>query len=221
MKTRIIWTKIWEDDWFQSLSDNAQKLFLYLLTNSRINMCGCYQISERVLLFDTRIKNLDKVKSELIPKVRFYEDWVYVVNAESYSGYRGSKNERALEKEKNSIPLNIKNALFYEKEYRVSDNNDSVSSKSDTTINHKSEIINNKYNNIEDLKEEDFENISEKYQVPVSFVKSKLDDLINWHEKNPQKNHYKNYLSALRDWVKRDSLKIKLDYGKQNSEVSI
>jgi len=57
--------------------------------------------------------------------------------------------------------------------------------------------------------------------VPVSFVKSKLDDLINWHEKNPQKNHYKNYLSALRAWVKRDSLKIKLDYGKQNSEVSI
>src|SRR5690606_12924852 len=86
MRTRIIWTKIWEDDWFQSLSDNAQKLFLYLLTNSRINMCGFYQISERVLLFDTRIKNLDKVKSELIPKVRFFEDWVYIVNAESYSG---------------------------------------------------------------------------------------------------------------------------------------
>jgi len=221
MRTRIIWTKIWEDDWFQSLSDNAQKLFLYLLTNSRINMCGFYQISERVLLFDTRIKNLEKAKSELIPKVRFFEDWVYIVNAESYSGYRGSKNERVLEKEKSSIPLNIKNALFYEKEYRVSDNNDSVSSKSDTTINHKSEIINNKYNNIEDLKEEDFQNIAEKYQVPISFVMSKLDDLINWHEKNPQKNHYKNYLSALRDWVKRDMLKIKQEYGKQNSEVSI
>ena len=148
MRTRIIWTKIWEDDWFQSLSDNAQKLFLYLLTNSRINMSGFYQISERVLLFDTRIKNLDKVKSELIPKVRFFEDWVYIVNAESYSGYRGSKNERVLEKEKNSIPLNIKNALFYEKEYRVSDNNDSVSSKSDTTINHKSEIFISKYSSV-------------------------------------------------------------------------
>lgn len=221
MKTRIIWTKIWEDDWFQSLSDNAQKLFLYLLTNSRINMCGCYQISERVLVFDTRIKNLKKIKDELSPKVRFYEDWVYVVNAECYSGFRGSKIEKALEKEKDSIPLNIKNALYYEKEYRVSDKSDMVSSKHDTTINNKSIIINNKYNNINNILEEDIEKISEKYQVPVSFVKSKLDDMINWHEKNPQKNHYKNYLSALRDWVKRDSLKIKLDYGKQNSEVSI
>ena len=80
---------------------------------------------------------------------------------------------------------------------------------------------NSKYNKIEDLKEEDFEDIAEKYQVPVSFVKSKLDDLINWHEKNPQKNYYRNYLSGLRDWVKRDSIKIKQDYGKQTSRVAI
>lgn len=221
MRTRIIWTKIWEDDWFQSLSDNAQKLFLYLLTNSRINMCGFYQISERVLLFDTRIKNLEKAKSELSPKVRFFEDWVYIVNAESYSGYRGSKNERVLEKEKSSIPLNIKNALFYEKEYRVSDNNDSVSSKSDTTINHKSEIINNKYNNIEDLKEEDLEKISEKYNVPISFVRSKLEDIELWEGEKPGRMKGRNWKLTLMNWVKRDALKIKLDYGKQNSEVSI
>lgn len=221
MKTRIIWTKIWEDDWFQSLSDNAQKLFLYLLTNSRINMCGCYQISERVLVFDTRIKNLKKIKDELSPKVRFYEDWVYVVNAECYSGFRGSKIEKALEKEKDSIPLNIKNALYYEKEYRVSDKSDMVSSKHDTTINNKSEIINNKYNNIEDLEEEDLEKISEKYNVPISFVRSKLEDIELWEGEKPGRMKGRNWKLTLMNWVKRDALKIKLDYGKQNSEVSI
>lgn len=83
------------------------------------------------------------------------------------------------------------------------------------------ELKNNKYSELTLLTEENFEDISNKYQVPVSFVRSKYDDLINWHEKNPQKNYYKNYLSALRDWVKRDMLKIKTEYGKQNSEVSI
>jgi len=78
-----------------------------------------------------------------------------------------------------------------------------------------------KYGDLSLLTDDNFEDISIKYQVPISFVKSKYDDLVNWHEKNPQKNYYKNYLSALRDWVKRDALKIKLDYGKQNSEVSI
>lgn len=58
------------------------------------------------------------------------------------------------------------------------------------------------------LGESDFEDISQKYNVPTAFVASKYDDLINWHEKNPQKNKYKNWKAALRDWVKRDALKI-------------
>lgn len=83
------------------------------------------------------------------------------------------------------------------------------------------DIKKSKYGDLTLLTDDNFQEISNKYQVPISFVRSKYDDLVNWHEKNPQKNYYKNYLSGLRDWVKRDSLKIKLDYGKQNSEVSI
>lgn len=76
--------------------------------------------------------------------------------------------------------------------------------------------LTNKYPTLESVKESDFEYISSKYQIPLAFVKSKYDDLVNWHEKNPQKNHYKNYYAGLRDWVKRDALKIKGDYAKQN-----
>ena len=85
----------------------------------------------------------------------------------------------------------------------------------------KRSVVKSHYSDINSLKDLELEEIANKYQVPLSFVRSKHDDMINWHEKNPTKNYYKNYLSALRDWVKRDALKIKLDYGKQNSEVSI
>ncbi len=227
MKTRIVWTKIWEDDWFQNLSDPAQKLFLYLITNSRINMCGCYQISGRVLLFDTRIKNLDNAKSELKPKVRFFNDWVYVVNAEGYSGYRGSKNAKVLDKEKSQIPQEVKNALFYEKEYRVSENDDRVSVKSDTTINQKSEIRNNKsnkdiiFNNINTITPKIISEIAIKYQVPESFVKSKLEDVYLWEGEKPGRMKGRNWKLTLMNWVKRDSLKIKTEYAKNTGDIAI
>lgn len=93
--------------------------------------------------------------------------------------------------------------------------------KNENNNKEKRSVEKSPYSEINSLKEQHFEEIATRYQVPIPFVRSKLDDMINWHEKNPQKNYYKNYLSALRDWVKRDSLKIKQEYGKQNSEVSI
>jgi len=217
MKTRIVWTKIWKDDWFQSLSEQGQKLFLYLITNENINISGFYQVSDFQIKNEARIKNLEKAKEELFPKAKFLRDWVYIKNANFYGGYSGDKNKTAGDNEIASIPSDVKKTL-------LTDNTDRVSigygKGMHTPINHKSVII-NKYSKIEDVKEEDFLDISKKYQVPLSFVKSKLDDLINWHEKNPQKNYYKNYLSALRDWVKRDALNIKNDYAKRSSDVAI
>ena len=101
------------------------------------------------------------------------------------------------------------------------DNKQITTTKEYKNIKEYKEIKKCKYGDLTLLTDENFNDIANKYLVPISFVKSKFDDMINWHEKNPQKNYYKNYLSALRDWVKRDSLKIKQEYGKQNSEVSI
>jgi hypothetical protein len=208
MKTRIVWTKIWEDDWFQSLSDPAQKLFLYLITNSRINMCGCYQVSERILLFDTRIKNLEKVKEELLPKVRFYKDWIYILNAETYSGFRGSKNEKVLIKEKSTIPSDVKNTLFNDKVYRVSENNDTVSSKVDTTINNKSEIINKKYNNIESLNDTVISEVANEYSVSFVDVKNKVESIRLYCKSNGK--NYKDYKATLQTWIRNDIEKGKI-----------
>lgn len=201
MRTRIIWTKIWKDDWFQSLSDQGQKLFLYLITNENIAFSGCFQLSNHSIKTETRIKDIEKTKIELFPKVKFYKDWVYVVNAECYNSFRGS-SDVAREKEFTLIPLEIINTLIKGKE--EGGLTDRLPIATPLTITN---TITNKYINIEDIKEEDIKTIADKYQVPMSFVKSKLDDMENWSGANGKK--YKDYYLALCNWVKKDALKIK------------
>ena len=44
------------------------------------------------------------------------------------------------------------------------------------------------------------------YSVPIAFVRSKYDDMINWHEENPAKNNKLNWKATLRNWVKKDAM---------------
>jgi len=119
MKTRILWTKIWDDSWFDSLSQDSRMLFIYLLTNQDINLCGCYYLPDKKIKYHTQLSNeeLIKAKKELDPKVKFLENWVYVVNSQGYNHFTGKSNEVAIEKEIGQIPKKIKNALIKAKQY--------------------------------------------------------------------------------------------------------
>jgi len=192
-----------------NLSDNGQKLFLYLITNQRINLCGIYRLPDRVINFDTRIKGekLQKAKSELLEKVFFYDGWVYVKNAQILGGYKGEKNEVAIKQEMADIPENVKNCLFKGICPRVSEKEDRVSEVSDTSINHKSEIINHKseYSSVDFLKnlpQEEIDEFVKKFNVTPAGVKRKADDLIDWCEANGKKK--KNYKAFLRNALRKD-----------------
>jgi hypothetical protein len=119
MKTRIVWTKIWEDAWFDGLSQEARILFIYLLTNNTIGLSGCYELRDKTICYHTHLSpdQLTKVKSELSPKVIFKENWIYIANAQGYNGFTGSSNEVALRKEIALIPQNIKDTLLKDKQY--------------------------------------------------------------------------------------------------------
>ncbi|NLG26244.1 MAG: hypothetical protein GX558_12870 [Clostridiales bacterium] len=68
----------------------------------------------------------------------------------------------------------------------------------------------------------EMEQISQRYQVPVAFVRSRLDDMENWLEATGKKpDHYKNYYRALCNWVKKDALQIKQDYAKHTSDLAL
>jgi len=204
VKTRIIYTKIWQDDFFVKLSRQSKLLFLYLITNSRIGMTGYFEVSDRVIKFDTGLsdKELENSKKELVDKIRFYKGWVFILNAERYNTFRGDKNEKAVEAEIKEIPRNVKDALNDEKVYRVSEKVDRVSEVSDTSIT----IINNhnhnhnKYRDIENIKENEIKQVAEKYKVSTKYVERVLDRLANDIEIKG-KDKYANKLAALRNWV--------------------
>jgi len=146
MKTRIVHTRMWEDEYFCNLSRASKLLFIYLITNSRINLVGVFEVSDRVIMFDTGLnsKELEESKKELFPKVRFFDGWAYLPNAQKLGGYKGGKNEIAIDKEWESVPTRVVEALTKTDHYTLSRKGDTLSSISDTPINHKPEIINHK-----------------------------------------------------------------------------
>lgn len=199
MKTRIFWTKTWKDDWFQSLSEQGQKLFLYLITNDLIGFSGCYQISDYSLKTEARIKDIDKIKKELYPKVKFYKDWVYIVNSERYNSFRGS-TEIAKERELKVIPEIVKDSLFKgEGEGGLPHSPPLGTPHTNTNTNNN---INNKYKDISDIKEDEIKAVAEKYKVTVKYVERVLDRLANNIEIKG-KDKYANKLAALRMWVSK------------------
>lgn len=116
----------------------------------------------------------------------------------------------------NNNPLNLavmdktKHQQYHLGEIDLSDTNMIlVSENLILGINHKSEIINHKSEIKEDksLREGDFQEIADSYNVPVSFVMSKWEDLQNWSKAKGKT--YKDYNAALRNWVKRDAVQIK------------
>ena len=218
MKTRIIHTRIWEDEWFCNLSNDAQKLFLYLITNQRINICGIYRISDRIIYFDTKIRldRLERVKNELEDsgKVAFFDGWVYVKNAKRLGGYKGDKNEVASNRELDEVPDYIKKCLFKGICDRVSENRDSVgseedkvSAKADTSINHKSETINHKSEDILRAKTEKFIRQLKDTIGDQSLLKEQVEELKKfvsyWTEPNKSQTKIRWELEKTWDTARR------------------
>lgn len=102
MKTRIIHTKIWEDGFFSELSTDEKLIFIYLLTNERINIIHCYECTDRQIMFDTGIDaaTLEHAKEKFAKqdKILFKDNYVFLKNAHKYEEFSGDKNELAKDK---------------------------------------------------------------------------------------------------------------------------
>lgn len=117
MKTRIIYTDIHEDDYYRSLTDREQNFYLFLHTNSRVNLTGIYRCPEWYVLAskpnwtaaDLKIMK-DKFQSD--GKFRFYEDWVMIIEYSKYDVYHGTKNEAAKKREREEAPKELFNSFL-------------------------------------------------------------------------------------------------------------
>lgn len=216
MKTRIVYTKIWKDEYFRSLKSSEKILFFYFFTNEYVNQIWLYECPDDVISFETSvpIKEVQKIKEKLQmdKKIVFYKSYVYLVNSNKYEDYRGDKNEIA---KKKIISLINKDVLDWYNNILDRGIDRGIDTQQIPSIIHNTESINNKlgvvkgnFTTFESLTDLILEEIANKYQVPLSFVKSKLDDMKLWHEQNPKRNNKQNWKATLMNWVKTDALKI-------------
>lgn len=116
MRTRMVYTKFWDDDYVQSLELSAKVLYMFLLTNPSIGQNGVFQISNRMIQFFTGIALSDVVealeKFENDKKILRYGDWIAILNVHKYNTFNGPINERARRSEWNNVPPQLQKKLL-------------------------------------------------------------------------------------------------------------
>lgn len=63
---------------------------------------------------------------------------------------------------------------------------------------------------LHDLNDLHFKPIAQRYSVPIEFVRSKYDDMVNWAESNGKQK--KDWIATLRNWVKKDAVQIRKEH---------
>jgi len=206
----------------------ARLLFIYCLSNPRINMCGIYELGDKYIMLETGLtpKEIEVAKQYLADakRILFYNGWVRVVNAEKHNNYQNSpKNIAVYNRELEAIPAEVTG--FFDSAIN-SGGDSSIHSSIYTTrhTNHKSKIINNKSKTInpgatevpEDFKQEVYKHLTyltdmpesevveftEKYEANAAVIRRKAQELANYcmgHGKT-----YKNYKAMLNNACIKD-----------------
>jgi len=109
MKTRIIQTRFWDDEFVSEATKHARYLYIYLLTSQYINLCGIFQLSDRKILFETGMTSneFEIAKKELTEnrKVLFKDGWIKIINASKNNKYTNSPlNEKPYNAELRRVP---------------------------------------------------------------------------------------------------------------------
>ena len=111
MKTRIIETKFWKDPYIITLTVEERLLYLYFLTNERVNIIQCYEITDREISFDTGLQGgligASKKKFAVDKKIAFSKNYVYLLNAYRYENYTGELAIKGKIKLLNQLPKDI------------------------------------------------------------------------------------------------------------------
>lgn len=125
-----------------------------------------------------------------------------LIKVNKYNDYQEVTNQVTINEPSSNHPVTIT------KEYK-NDKNDKNNILS----------VNTPYSNIEDLTEQDFQDIANKYKAPIDFVKFQYDKMVTWKGSNPKNPKLKgrNWRMTLMAWVRDDKLKI---YTKQNERTS-
>lgn len=208
MKTRIVFTKIHEDDYFRSLNDREQCFFFFLLTNERVNLSGMYHCPDWYILGvkpHWTSKYLDEMKQKFMQdgKFAFIGGWVKIINYSKYNQYTGESNLKALERELEDIPQEVRDFVHPPHTLPTvsADCPDSLNNQKSVISNQKSVITGGQKTKKEELTPEQIQSLSD--QLGIS-----SEGIMNWYQiikdyEASTGKKYKDYSATIRMWVNR------------------
>jgi hypothetical protein len=99
---RIINTRLWEDSYIVELSPVEKVVFLYLITNPHLTMCGIYELHYRVCSFETGV-DLGEIKRifekfEHDNKIKYVNGWVAIRNFLKYQNIKSPNVRKGIDK---------------------------------------------------------------------------------------------------------------------------
>jgi hypothetical protein len=243
MNTRVIHTKIWKDEFYAELSVSEKLLFIYLITNERISVAHCYQISNREIRFDTGLTDdqIEKAKSKFqeAQKIFFMNNWVVLKNASKYQKYEGTKNEEARRKVfalMNDTELEWYSVVSSEKYTPINTENVSIATPLKGSSNQQSTINNQKSEKGEsaergiaksltdNLPPDVIQELATKYQIPPETIEQYKTSYMSWIQEKPRdKNRQdRNMKATVENWISRDKKdgKLHIQHVEQDPEFT-
>lgn len=201
MKTRVVHTRFWKDEYVSNLTAKEKLLFIYLLTNEYVNMCGTYELPDKYICVDLglTLPELEKAKEKFQADKRFYFDrgWIKILRHEKYNSYGKGMQEKALAKEKESIPEFMSDT--------------SINTSMDTSIYTRpnTEIINNNNKTTKKsslkatpLTEQDFLDLATSLNKSPDKIKTLYERILDY-ELSTGKS-YKDYKATVRNWLRME-----------------
>ena len=221
MKTRIIQTRFWQDTFIDTLDHKAKLLFIYLLSNYRVELTGAYElpISHMALETGLPITDVETALTAISAKIGYIHGYVIIFNHKKYQDYsKGNENQqRAFARELDNLPDLVQEAL--NRGFQLVDNQlpTSYISSSQLDINKKTEIRNKK---TEIRKEQEFSKkyFKENWEQILAECKVEFSDNPLYEDKDFDRvmqeflegteikdYKYKNYRLAYLKWLRNSN----------------
>ena len=104
---RQIHTRIWKDNWFLELEPTHKLFFIYLFSNEQASLAGIYEMSIRVMSFESgltvpEIKDAFKIFAEA-GKARYMDGVVWVPNLRKYHETQSPKVQTRILKDLDAV----------------------------------------------------------------------------------------------------------------------
>jgi hypothetical protein len=92
-----IQVRIWQDNWFLSLTPEEKLFWIYIITNEHSHISGLYELAKPLISPCTGIKDWEKIlaKFEKDGKIRTYKDWIYIINKRKHQPISNNVRDNA------------------------------------------------------------------------------------------------------------------------------